>query len=311
MFAPFYHQLLRKYQLAFGSLFNQITLIRSNSTNTEQERFLVPIEYSSQEAWLSRFRRDPELTRRSEVTVPRMAYEMTGLRYDSSRQLNPFNQRTRPTGDGSLQNMRRYFVGTPYVMSLSLYALTRNVEDANQIVEQILPYFTPNYDLLVKLIPSLGILDRMRIVMDATPQWVDNYEETGLDSKRDITLTFTFNALINLYGPVSSVPPAIIRHVFVDLYRADETTSFTMPAYYLTDALDRLLMENGTGRLIDESVVTGDIRELARLVSLEIQPDPEDAPPTKPVDATMTVTEYADGTVTNVFTGQSEVVGGS
>lgn len=309
MFAPFYHQLLRKYQLAFGSLFNQITLIRTNTTGREQERFVVPIEYSSQEAWLSRFRRDPDLNRRSEVTVPRLAYEMTGLRYDSSRQLNPFNQRTRPTADGSLDNMRRYFVGTPYVMTLSLYGLTRNVEDANQIVEQILPYFTPNYDLLVKLIPSLGILDRMRIVMDGTPQWVDNYEETALDSKRDVTLTFNFNALINLYGPVSSVPPAIIRHVFVDLYQAQQSTLLVTPGYYLTDALDRLLLENGTGRLVDESVVTGDIRALARLVSLEVQPDPLDAPPTKPVDATTTVTEYTDATVTNVFTGQNEVVG--
>lgn len=308
MFAPFYHQVIRKYQIAFGSLFNNVTLIRNNSTGREQERFVIPIEYSSQEAWLSRYRRDPELTRRSEVTVPRMAFEMTGLRYDNTRQLNPLNQRTRPTLDGSLNNMRRYFVGTPYVMSLSLYALTRNVEDANQIVEQITPYFTPNYDLLVKLIPSIGILDRMRIVMDGNPQWVDNYEETALDSKRDVTLTFNFNAHVTMYGPISAVPPSIIRKVYVDLYEAGRDTTLMTPSYYLTDALDRLILENTTGRLIAETTVQ-DIRDVARLVSLEILPDPVDAPPTKPVNTTTTITDYQNGTVTNVFTGQDEFVG--
>jgi len=308
MFTPFYHQLLRRYQIAFGSLFNNVTLLRVNGALEEQERFTLPIEYSSHEAWMARYHRDPDLNRRSEVTVPRLGYEMTSIRYDASRQLNSFNQRTRPRLDGDLNSVRRYFMPTPYVMSISLYALTRNLEDANQITEQILPYFTPNYDLLVKLIPSVGILDRMRIVLDGTPQWVDNYEETALDSKRDITLTFNFNALINLYGPISTTPPAIIRTVLVDLYNAQPEMSLELPSYYLTDALDRLTLESGTGRLIDESVVSS-AADIARVVAMRITPDPIDAPPTMPVNTTTTIIEYANGTVTNVFTGQDEVVG--
>lgn len=308
MFTPFYHQLLRRYQIAFGSLFNNLTLLRVNGALEEQERFTLPIEYASQEAWIARYHRDPDLNRRTEVTVPRLGYEMTGIRYDASRQLNSFNQRTRPRLDGVNNTVRRYFMPTPYVMSISLYALTRNLEDANQIAEQILPYFTPNYDLLVKLIPSMGILDRMRIVLDGTPQWVDNYEETGLDSKRDVILTFNFNALINLYGPISTTPPAIIRKIFIDLYNAEPDMSLELPSYYLTDALDRLILESGDGRLIDESLVTS-AQDIARVITMQITPNPLDAPPTKPVNATTTITEYANGTVTNVFTGQDELVG--
>lgn len=309
MFTPFYHRLMRKYQIAFGSLFNNVTLFRYNGASEEQERFVVPIEYSSQEAWIARLHRDPDLDRRSEVTVPRMAFEMTNIRYDPSRQLNSMNQRLRPTLDQSLTAMRRYFVGAPYLMSISLYALTRNLEDANQITEQIVPYFTPNYDLLVKLIPSLGILDRMRIVMDGSPQWTDNYEETALDSKRDVMLTFNFTAQVNFYGPISALPPAIIRKIFVDFYEGDREIEFVLPSYYLTDSLDRLVLENNLGRLVDESVGTS-VRDMARIISLEIQPDPIDAPPVKPVNSTTTITEYANATITNVFTGQDEIVGG-
>lgn len=308
MFVPFYHQIIRKYQIAFGSLFSNMTLLRYTSADAEQERYVVPIEYSSQEAWLARMRRDPDLTRRSEVTVPRLAFEMTSFRYDQSRQLNNLNQRMRPTLNGNIRGGRRYFVGTPYIMSFNLYALTRNVEDANQIVEQVVPYFTPDYTLMVRLLPSLGILDRMRIVMDNAPQWNDNYEDVALDSKRDVLLTFSFNAHATFYGPISPVPANIIRKVIVDLYGANYQQLLTGPSYYLTDALDRLMMESGTGRIITEDTQS-DIQDIARLISLTVEPDPINAPPEKPVETTTTLTEYDNATVTNVFTGVDEVVG--
>lgn len=311
MFTPFYHHIMRKYQIAFGSLFNNITLLRENGAGEEQERFVLPIEYSSQEAWLSRMHRDSDLDRRSEVTVPRLAYEMTSFRYDPSRHLNSLNQSYRQRLDTRVDSVRRYFAGAPYIMTLSLYALTRNMEDANQIVEQIVPYFTPDYTLMIKLIPSMGILDRMRIVMDGAPSWTDNYEETGLDSKRDILITFNFNAQVTFYGPISPFPPSIIRKIIIDLYGADYENSFANPVYYLTDSLDRLMLEsgNGEGRLLDESVVAS-IRDIARVLEMTIVPDPIDAPPVKPVNTTTTITNFDDASVRNVFSGQSETVRG-
>ena len=141
MFTPFYHQLLRKYHIAFGSIFKNITLLRNDTTDDELQRIVVPIEYSAREGWLNRMRQDPDLTNEVGFTLPRLAFEMTAMRYDPTRKLNSLNQRTRPSRDAALTTARRFFVGTPYVLSFNLYAITRSLEDANQITEQILPTF--------------------------------------------------------------------------------------------------------------------------------------------------------------------------
>lgn len=309
MFAPFYHELLRKYHIAFGSLFKQLTLLRRDAVGEEQQRFVVPIEYSARDSWLTRLRSDPELANQKSIVLPRLAYEMTNLRYDPARKLNSLNQRTRPTVDSSLTTMRRYFVGTPYVLTFNLYAITRTIEDANEITEQILPMFTPDYSLLLRLIPSVGILDRMRIMMEqGSPQWADNYETSGFENTREIILTFTFNVSATFYGPISPIPPAIIRHIMIDLYNIPSQSIMEGPRYLLTDALDRLKLENNIGRLVDESSII-DLRDFARIARIDIVPDPLNAVPTKPVDSTTTIYEFADGKQLNPFTGEDVDIG--
>ena len=307
---PFYHQLLRKYHVAFGSLFNNITLLRLDSSNAESSRFVIPIEYSAQEPWLARLRRDPDLTRKDEMTVPRLAYEMTGLRSEPTRQLNSLNQRLRPVRLGPNTVAQRYFVGAPHTLTFNLYALTRSIEDANQITEQIVPVFAATgYNMLLQLLPSVGLLDRMRVVLDDnSPTIEDNYQDTAFQSKREITLTFTFSVFANLYGVVPTIPVDIIRKVVVDFYNVPSDYAMTEPSYYITDALDRLLLESGAGYLLDESVVSS-LQDVARLERLMVTPNPLDAPPVKPVDTTTTIIHYEDGTVTNPFTGSSEIVG--
>lgn len=302
MFAPFYHELLRKYHIAFGSLFKNITLLRYDAAGTEKQRLVIPIEYSARESWLTRLRADPSLSGQKEIVVPRFGYEMTSLRYDASRKLNSLNQRTIPTASGALRTARRYFVGTPYVLTFNLYALTRSIEDANEITEQILPMFTPDYSLLLRLIPSLGILDRMRIVMDGSPQSTDNYESEGFENTREIILTFTFNVSATFYGPVAHVPPSIIRHIMIDLYNIPNESVMEGPTYLLTDALDRLQLNGISGRLLDESSII-DLRDFARIARIDIVPDPIDALPQKPVGTTTTITNYTDGKQVDYFTG--------
>ena len=295
MFTPFYHQLLRKYHIAFGSIFKNITLLRNDTTDDELQRIVVPIEYSAREGWLNRMRQDPDLTNEVGFTLPRLAFEMTAMRYDPTRKLNSLNQRTRPARDAALTTARRFFVGTPYVLSFNLYAITRSLEDANQITEQILPTFAPDHSLLLRLIPTLGLLDRTRIVLEGgSPQWTDNYETSGLESSREIILTFGFSMSAMLYGPVSALSPNIIRHIMVDLYEIPSATLMEGPTYLLTDALDRLELENSTGRLLDESSSIS-VRDFARQVRIDIKPDPLDALPVKPVDSITTITDYVDG----------------
>lgn len=309
MFAPFYHELLRKYHIAFGSIFKNITLLRRDAVGDEQQRIVIPIEYSNRELWLTRLRQDPDLSLRRELVVPRLGYEMSSLRYDPSRKLNSLNQRLSPTRNASLTTARRYFVGTPYVLTFNLYAITRSIDDANSITEQILPIFTPDYSLLVRLLPSVGILDRMRIVLESgSPQWTDTYETAGTEDTREIILTFTFNVSATFYGPISPVSPSIIRHIMVDLYNIPSDSIIEGPRYMLTDALDRLQLENNTGRLLDESSII-DLRDFARVARLDVVPNPIDALPIKPVDTTAVVYEYQDGKQINPFSGEDVEIG--
>jgi len=301
MLSQFYHQLLRKYHIAFGSLFKQITLVRNESNDfdsAEVQRFVVPIEYSPREGWVARLREDPQMKQQFSTILPRLAYEMTALRYDPTRKLNSLNARVRPTSGTAAA---RYFVGIPYVLTFSLYAITRSIEDANQIMEQIIPYFAPDYQLLVKLFPSIGILDRMRIVMDGNPQWTDSWEGDGFGKTRDVILTFNFNVAATFYGPIAGTPANIIRKVIVDMYDSSYDANLTDHMYLLTNAYDQMLCEDATGRLLDEADDSS-IGDIARIVRIEVVPDPLDAVPVKPVNSITTITEYNDGRVANVFT---------
>lgn len=256
MFSQFYHGLIRRYHIAFASLFKQVTLARTDANGKEAQRFVVPIEYAARELWLDRLRREPDLGPNAKVVVPKLAFEMSALHYDASRKLNSLNQRVRPSYDGSIRSAKRFFVGTPYTFSFNLYALTRSEDDAQQIVEQIVPYFTPDYTLLVKLIPSVGVTDRMRILMNGQPTWEDNFAQNGgTGETREIIVTFSFSVQATMFGPIAATPSSIIRKVIVDLYTLDYDTSLTGPVYIRTESFDRLELEDDSGYIIDESSV--------------------------------------------------------
>lgn len=289
---PFYHQLLRKYHIAFGSLFTNLTIVRNDTDGKELQRLVLPIEYAPREAWVTRLREDPNMKQQYSSILPRLAYEMTGLRYDPTRKLNSLNTRIRPIPNDLAGNSRRFFVGVPYIITFSLYAMTRSVEDANQIMEQIIPYFTPDYTMTVKILPSLGVQDRMRVVMDGTPLWTDDWQEAGFQRTRDIILTWTFNVAATFYGPIPSTPANIIRKVIVDLYETPYDATLTDVAYLVSNNWERFLTEDSEHRLLDESntsAVVGDIMKWAEIV---VTPNPPNASPPKPVDTITTITEY-------------------
>lgn len=310
MLTQFYHHLLRKYHIAFGSLFKEITLVRNNTTDSngvEMQRFVVPIEYAPRETWVARLRDDPQIKQQFSTILPRLAYEMTAIRYDPTRKLNSLNTRVRPI-PGDSTNARRYFVGVPYVLVFSLYAITRSIEDANQIMEQIIPYFAPDYTMLVKLFPSLGILDRMRIVMDGNPQWLDTWEGDGFTKTRDVLLTFNFNVAATFYGPIAGTSASLIRKVIVDMYDSSYDASLTDHSYLLSNTYDRLIREDMSGVLLTEEDDSS-LGDIARVIRVEVVPDPLNAIPVKPVNTTTTITEYSDGRVTNVYVGHDTDIG--
>lgn len=304
MLTHFYHQILRKYHIAFGTLFKQIVVVRDDADGNESQRIVVPIEYAARESWLTRLRKDPNMDQKTSNIRPRMAFEMTNIHYDGNRKLNNFNGRY--TSLPGFSGGRKYFNGIPYILTFGLYVSTRSVEDANQILEQIVPYFTPDYTVTVNVIPSVGIIDRMRVVMDGSPGWTDSYEQDGFQRTRDILLTFTFNVAATLYGPIPETPTSIIRKVIVDLYDAPYDSSLTAPDHIITNDLQMILLDGVDGRLLDEGADTT-LQDIARKARIEVVPVPPDVAPTRPVTANVTITEYADGKVANVFTGEDVV----
>ena len=127
-----YNRIIRKITLAFGDLFSNINCIRYNPDLTEEERFLVPIEYATKELYVRRLS-DPDLNKKVQITLPRMSYELTGLNYDSSRKQITNYKQFYPSGTGATQQ----YMPVPYDFDFSLYLYVRNIEDANQIIEHI------------------------------------------------------------------------------------------------------------------------------------------------------------------------------
>ena len=148
MFTPFYNRTIRKMVVAFGTLFNNITMIRyNNDHDVEYERIKVPILYGPKEKFVTRITSDPDLTRSIANHVPRMSFELTGISYDATRKQVTV---LKNFGTSSINNqIRTQSVGVPYDFTFTLSLYVRNIEDGTQIVEQILPYFTPDYTLTV------------------------------------------------------------------------------------------------------------------------------------------------------------------
>lgn len=207
----FYHRTIRKMVVAFGTMFNNIKLYRYNKTNTvEIERITVPLTYSSKEKFYARITQDPNSTSTINIVLPRMAFELTNINYDPLRKNSSFvEQFTNSTG--SLQSVKR----TPYNFDFSLYIFVRNIEDGTQIVEQILPYFTPDYTLTANLLSDTSLLTDLPIVLQSVSQ--DITDDTGeANQLRTIVWTLNFTIKGYMYGPLTD--NKIIRKVTANTY---------------------------------------------------------------------------------------------
>ena len=191
----FYHSISRKIIVAFGSLFSNIRLQRKAPDGTSQT-ISVPIAYAPKEKWLVRLDQDPNLDNHTYTTLPRISFEITGMSYDASRKTNRMNYIT--CGDGT--TLTRVYSPVPYNIDISLYCLTKTQEDAFQIIEQILPYFTPEYTLSVKGVPESNIIIDVPIILE-TVNIQDDYDG-DFNQRRFVTYTLNFTLKSNFYGPV-------------------------------------------------------------------------------------------------------------
>ena len=164
----FYHQHIRKAVIAFGTIFNNINIERKNSSGVIVQALRVPLAYSTKQKFLTRISRVPDATTRGEVaiTLPRMGFEIDGLQYDPSRKVSVIN-RNKAVGEGDDTNtVRVAFNSTPYNMNLALYIFAKNQEDGLQCLEQIIPYFNPDFNVTINDLPELWIKRDIKITLD-------------------------------------------------------------------------------------------------------------------------------------------------
>jgi len=188
-----YNRMIRKITVAFGNLFNNITLVRYNPDESEQERFVVPIDYAAKELYVQRLTFDPNLDKKVQMTLPRMSYEMNGIDYDASRKQITNIKNFASSG----QNIISQYMPVPYNFDFSLYLYVRNIEDGNQIIEHILPFFAPDYTIKVNMIPEMGIVKEVPIILNNVRYDVTYEGDRDSDTRMVIwTLNFTVKGFI-------------------------------------------------------------------------------------------------------------------
>jgi len=216
----YYHEIVRRTIIAFGTLFNEIDIKHQTAAGGAFSTVRVPIAYGPTEKFLARLEQKPDLRKRVAITLPRLAFEMDGISYDPARKVSTMQTFKAFTKDGS-KSARKVFMPVPYNLSFKLYAMTQYNEDSLQIIEQILPYFQPSFNLTVDLVKAIGEKRDIPMVLESVT-FDDNYD-SGYDQKRIITHTLSFTAKTYLFGPVSDSSSGLIKKVQVD-YNANTNT---------------------------------------------------------------------------------------
>jgi len=209
----FYHETVRKVVVAFGTMFNDIHLVRKDNDGNISQTMKVPLAYGPRQKFLVRLREDADLTKQVAVTLPRLGFEITGLSYDPGRKLNRVQQFRKVKGTTTKQLDVQY-MPVPYNVDFELYILSKQSDDALQIVEQILPYFQPDYTVTINDNTDMGIKRDVPVILN-TVGYEDDYEGE-FTARRSIIYTLSFTAKFYLYGPVTS--SKVIKTVQVDQY---------------------------------------------------------------------------------------------
>lgn len=212
----YYHGVIRKYIIMFGNMFNDIDVTRYNNAGVAAQTIRVPIAYGPKEKFLVRLRTDPNLDRDVAIQLPRLAFEVTDMSYAPTRTLSKLQKNTAIGSHGD--SLRSQFTPVPYDINMSLYGMFANQEDAVQVVEQILPFFRPEWTNSVKLVPSMGQFYDIPTVL--TGLSIEDTYEADFQSRRAIIYTFNFTVKGYIFGPVSN--KGVIKRTIVD-FAADDT----------------------------------------------------------------------------------------
>ena len=209
----FYHETIRKVIVSFGTMFNNISLVRKDNSGVAIQAMKVPLAYGPREKFLVRLNEDADLTKQVAITLPRIGFEIKNLSYDPTRKLNRVQQFKKVKG-ANTQQLDAQYMPVPYNLELELYIMAKQSDDALQIVEQILPYFQPDYTLTLNDMSDMGIKRDVPVILNGI-SYEDDYQG-DFTTRRALIYTLLFTAKFYLYGPVTS--SKVIKTVQVDQY---------------------------------------------------------------------------------------------
>ena len=218
----FYNESMRRMTIGFGQIFNNIQIKRKDSNGNITQSIRVPLAYAPKEKFLARLDQQASLDNREfAITLPRLSFELAGISYDASRKLTRVQKyKTVKSGiDGKVMNFN--YTPVPYNVSYNLYSFTASAEAGLQIVEQILPFFQPDFTVTVNAVPELNIKRDIPIVLNSV-----NYEDTysgDFSQRRAVIYTLGFTAKTYLFGPAST--QKVIKETQSDLYSDTDTTN--------------------------------------------------------------------------------------
>lgn len=327
----FYNRTIRKVVVSFGSLFNDLVLVRySKSGDKEFERIRVPLSYGPKEKYITRLAGDPDLTNSVNAKVPRMSFSLTSVSYDSSRKVNTAMKNY--AFDDSTGLVSSQYAPIPYNFDFELSIYVRNTEDGTQLLEQILPFFTPDYTLTVDFIPSLARKYDMPIILNSVDTEIDY--EGDMSTTRLIIWNLTFTAKGYIFPPVKTGTDKLIKsantnifvsssiagqaqQVYVDTntgfgvlvtgetIRTRDNTKTGTVVYFANNSTGSLVVSNMNEPLEENDIITGDYSNATyridnvdlnplKTVVINVQPDPIDAKPDDDYGFTETIKEYPE-----------------
>nr|BAR35395.1 proximal tail sheath stabilization [uncultured Mediterranean phage uvMED] len=259
-----YNEIFRKTVIAFGTLFNNIEIKRTEGSRSEVMK--VPLAYGPKDKFLARLKQVGDLTTKDavQITLPRISFEISGFSYDATRKVSP-TQVIRYTGSDS--KTRKSFMPVPYNVDFELSIMAKNQDDGLQILEQILPFFQPMFNITLNLQEAIGEVKDFPVTLNSVV-YEDDYEG-DYTTRRTLIYTLSFSAKTYVYGPVNDITNKLIKKSIVDTALDSKTTA-------------------------------------AREMRYTVQPDPLTADPDDNFGFNELYSEFSDGKSRNPVTGADE-----
>ena len=241
MFEYFYNEILRRTIISFGTLFNDISIKHTDSDDNTVSVVKIPLAYGPTQKFLARIEQSPDLNKPFAITLPRMSFEFTGLTYDASRKVTTTSTFVvKDPNDG--KETKKSYMPVPYNMQFELAIMCKLNDDALQIVEQILPYFQPAYNVSVELVQGLQEKRDIPVILENITMQ-DDYEG-DFSSRRVLLYTLRFTAKTYLFGPASKATKDIIKKATVSYLTGTDTSNATREITY---SVEPRAIKNYTG----------------------------------------------------------------